>query len=243
MARQPRYNLPDVPQHVIQRGNNRQPVFFAEDDYQIYLDKLNAASVRHCCDIHAYVLMTNHVHLLMTPRKADGISKVLQSLGRTYVAYINRAYQRSGTLWEGRYRASLIDSERYLLACQRYIELNPVRAGMVMHPGEYRWSSFRANAHGETDLLTSKHEQYQTLGTNPQDRQRAYRELFQEQLDSVQLRSIRDALNQSQVLGSERFKNEIEQHLQRRIRPGKPGRPKKRHGDDESTSDQQEMSV
>ena len=149
MPRQLRYNLPGIPQHVIQRGNNRQATFFSDEDYMRYLADLKSACDQHQCEVHAYVLMTNHVHLLMTPHNGDGIAKTMQSLGRRYVVYINQTYRRTGTLWEGRYKAALIDSENYLLTCYRYIELNPVRAeGMVDHPGKYRWSSYRANALG-----------------------------------------------------------------------------------------------
>ena len=138
MARLPRFVLPGHPQHVIQRGNNRQIIFCAESDYQFYLEKLLDAANEHACDIHAYVLMTNHVHLLVTPHEENSISKMMQSLGRYYVQYFNYMYKRTGTLWEGRYKASLIDSDRYLFSCMRYIELNPVRAkGMVEHPSEY----------------------------------------------------------------------------------------------------------
>lgn len=138
MARLPRFVIPGQPQHVIQRGNNRQIVFKAESDYQFYLEKLHAAAVKHECSIHAYVLMTNHVHLLVTPGTEDGIGKMMQMLGRYYVQYYNYCYRRTGTLWEGRYRATLIDSEQYLLTCMRYIELNPVRArDLVEHPADY----------------------------------------------------------------------------------------------------------
>src|SRR5699024_2265711 len=177
MPRQPRYNITDVPQHVIQRGNNRQPVFFAGNDYLVYLEQLGEAAAKHQCDIHAYVLMTNHVHLLMTPHKPDGIAKTMQSLGRRYVYYVNRTQQRTGTLWEGRYRASLIDSTRYLLACYRYIELNPVRAEMVAQPADYRWSSYRAHAMGQLDALITDREEYLSLGHTPNERQRAYCDL------------------------------------------------------------------
>lgn len=227
MPRQPRYAVPDVPQHVIQRGNNRQAVFLAERDYQVYLDKLKTAADRNGCDVHAWVLMTNHVHLLVTPRKADAVSKTMQSLGRTYVAYINRTHQRTGTLWEGRYRASLIDSDHYLLACYRYIELNPVRAGMVDRPDAYRWSSYRANATGAYDPLTTAHERYLALASDAGERQAAYRALFGSTPTAAELGRIRTALNQSQVLGSERFKDMIEAQLHRRVRPGRPGRPRK----------------
>lgn len=227
MPRQPRYHLAGVPQHVIQRGNNRQPVFFADADYDCYLEYLKEASDKHQCDIHAYVLMTNHVHLLMTPHKAEGIAKTMQSLGRKYVYYINHSYQRTGTLWEGRYKASLIDSERYLLTCYRYIELNPVRADMVAHPGDYQWSSYQAHAQGKADPLITEHPEYFALGPGPEERRYAYRELFRQHMDHEQTHSIRDALNQCRVLGSERFKDEVERQLNRRVRPGEPGRPRK----------------
>ena len=135
MARLPRFILPGQPQHIIQRGNNRQDIFCSEDDYLYYLEKLIEAASKHQCDIHAYVLMTNHVHLLVTPHTEEGIGKMMQVLGRYYVQYFNHRYKRTGTLWEGRYKATLIDTEQYLLTCMRYIELNPVRAKeMVNHP-------------------------------------------------------------------------------------------------------------
>lgn len=145
MARLPRFNVVGQPQHVIVRGNNREPIFYTEPDYHFYLEKLRQACQKHDCALHAYVLMTNHVHLLITPNSENGISKAMQMLGRYYVPYFNQAYQRTGTLWEGRYKATLIDSELYALSCYRYIELNPVRAGMVQHPSEYPWSSYRCN--------------------------------------------------------------------------------------------------
>ena len=156
MPRLPRYVLPGVPQHIIQRGNNRQAIFACEDDYSVYLDWLKRAAEQYGLAIHAYVLMTNHVHLLATPDAEDSIGKTLQSLGRRYVQYFNRRYGRTGTLWESRYRATVIDSESYLLACSRYIELNPVRAAMVGEPGEYPWSSYRCNAMGQEDGLVTE---------------------------------------------------------------------------------------
>ena len=147
MARLPRFVIPGQPQHVIQRGNNRQDIFKVDNDYLFYLEKLQAAAEKHQCDIHAYVLMTNHVHLLLTPHTEEGIGKMMQMVGRYYVQFYNHSYNRTGTLWEGRYKATLIDSEHYLFTCMRYIELNPVRAkGMVDHPGKYRWSSYHCNA-------------------------------------------------------------------------------------------------
>lgn len=232
MPRPRRYQLSGIPQHVIQRGNNRQATFFADEDYLRYLQDLNTASQTHQCDIHAYVLMTNHVHLLITPHRPDGISKTMQSLGRRYVTYINQTYQRSGTLWEGRYKAALIDSDHYLLTCQRYIELNPVRApDMAGHPQDYRWSSYRANALGATDEIITPHPQYRALGTSAQQRQAAYRGLFDAHIQPRSLAAIRDSLNQCRVYGSDRFKDQIEFALSRRVRPGKAGRPRKQKDD------------
>ena len=162
MARLPRYVIPGQPQHIIQRGNNRQVIFAADADFQFFRDALIDAADNHGLAIHAYVWMTNHIHLLATPKEEDSISKVFQSVGRKYVQYFNYTYQRSGTLWEGRYRATVVDSERYLLTVMRYIELNPVRADMVAHPRDYAWSSYRRNADGEAganaDWLTPHRE-------------------------------------------------------------------------------------
>ena len=174
MARHGRYFLPDQPLHVIQRGNNRSAIFFDTEDYEHYRDWLAGAAVDYGCLIHAYVLMTNHVHLLVTPERAESLPRAMQSLGRRYVRAINAARRRSGTLWEGRYRAAPIDSEAYFLACCRYIELNPVRARMVAHPADYRWSSYRAHAHGTADALVSDHPLYHALGRGAAERQTAY---------------------------------------------------------------------
>jgi putative transposase len=227
MSRPPRYSLPGVPQHVIQRGHNRQPIFFHEDDYRFYLACLQETTTMHATAVHAYVLMTNHVHVLMTPQQPTSLAKVLQALGRRYVPYINATYQRTGTLWEGRYRASLVDAEPYLFACYRYIELNPVRAGMVQDPVEYTWSSYQWHAYGQHDPAITDHALYLALGTTMQERQTAYRALFQHHLDENLLQEIRATLNQCRVLGTERFKDAMEATLARRVRPGKPGRPRK----------------
>ncbi len=219
MPRLPRYVLPGQPQHVIQRGNNRCPIFIADEDYGCFRHYLAEACLRHGCQIHAYVLMTNHIHLLITPDKADSISKVMQSVGRRYVQYFNFTYQRTGTLWEGRYKATLIDTENYLLTCARYIELNPVRANMVSHPGEYRWSSYRANATGMQDNLVNPHTLYQALGKTLSERQANYRALFKVHIDDIALKEIRTATQKGWALGNDRFKDEIEVHLKRRTRP------------------------
>ena len=163
MPRRARLSLPDLPVHIIQRGNNRQACFFSDEDARFYLDWLGEYAASTQCRLHAYVLMTNHVHLLLTPPTADAAGKLMKALGQRYVQYINRTYRRSGTLWEGRFRSCLTQEESYLLTCQRYIELNPVRAGMVEHPAEYLWSSYRANAQGEPNPLLSPHPHYWSL--------------------------------------------------------------------------------
>ena len=178
MARLGRYFLKDQPLHVIQRGIDRHAVFFSPDDYARYRDWLIEAADEYGCAVHAYVLMKNHVHLLVTPSTADSLPRTMQSLGRRYVRYINGAHKRTGTMWEGRYRAAPIDSDTYFLACCRYIELNPVRARMAKHPRDYQWSSFCAHADGKKDAAVSDHRLYRAMGRSTADRQQAYRELF-----------------------------------------------------------------
>lgn len=218
MARMPRYVMPGQPQHVIQRGNNRQPIFGSEGDFRYYQEKPKDASQKHECDIHAYVLMTNHVHLLVTPHKEQSIGKMMQTVGRYYVQYFNYSYHRTGTLWEGRYKATLIDTEHYLLTCMRYIELNPVRAtGMVEHPSEYPWSSYRYNALGSSDPLITQHGEYSRLGVFDEERQTAYRELFRAHIPYITLEAIREATNKAWVLGDERFKIRMERSLNRSV--------------------------
>jgi putative transposase len=170
--------------------------------------------------------MTNHVHLLVTPAAEFSITHMMQDIGRKYVRYINRSYRRSGTLWEGRFKASLVDSEAYLLTCMRYIEMNPVRAGIVANPGEYRWSSYANNGQGENDRLVQAHPLYRSLGITDSQRRHAYRELFRRHLDDTQVHVIRDALRQELVLGRNDFKDRVERMIKRQTRPGLPGRPK-----------------
>jgi putative transposase len=232
MARGSRYFLPNQPLHVIQRGNNRDAIFFAELDYGRYRAWLAAAATENGCAVHAYVLMTNHVHLLVTPRDPDSLPRTMQSLGRRYVRYVNVAYRRTGTLWEGRYRAAPIDSEAYFLACARYIELNPVRAGMVAHPGDYRWSSYRAHALGAADDLVTDHALYRGLGTTPAERQDAYARLCDAPLDREFIDAVRAATNSGWALGGERFRQQIAHALGRRVAPAPRGRPKAERGDE-----------
>jgi len=233
MARLPRYNLPGQPQHVILRGNNRNIIFVADEDYHFFIKCLQKASEQHGCSIHSYVLMTNHVHLLLTPEREDSIGKTLQSVGRRYVQYFNYTQKRTGTLWEGRYKATLIDSERYLLTCYRYIELNPVRANMVAHPSEYPWSSYLCHAEGKVDKLISDHELYIALGGNNEVRQASYRSLFKAHVGEATLNEIRDATNKGWALGNDRFMEKIAMAVSRRISP----LPKGRHKKDKMESD------
>lgn len=228
MPRQPRFNLAGVPQHVIQRGNNRQPVFFIDADYERYLDTLATAAESHGCALHAYVLMPNHVHLLVTPDAPLAISKLMQSLGGRYVQYANAKHGRSGTLWDGRYKACIVDSERYLMTCYRYIELNPVRAGLAERAIDYPWSSHGRNAGGEESELIVEHGVYAALGSTAQERRSAYRALFTGGLDEALLRRIREAANQGRVLADEPFLKKMEWRFPQPSRPRKRGRPKAR---------------
>lgn len=215
--------------HVIQRGNNRQPVFFADEDYRVYLDALKDASDKYNCDVHAYVLMTNHVHLLITPHDEKGLSLCMQGIGRKYVQYVNSAFRRSGSLWEGRFKSAIIDTEQYLLSCYRYIELNPVRAGMVGMPSEYRWSSFHANALGVMDALIIEHEQYLQLARTKEDRLLRYLALFENALDSRDIEAIRLGTVKDNVIGNERFKEEIERMAEIRLKKFSHGGDRKSH--------------
>ena len=227
MARLPRFFAKGYPLHIIQRGNNREPIFGAEPDYLFYLDCLQRAAEEHGLAIHAYVLMTNHVHLLASPSDEASAPKTMQSVGRRYVQYFNFTYQRTGTLWEGRYRSTVIDAEAYLLTCMRYIELNPVRAAMVEHPAEYPWSSCRANTLGEEDSLLTAHSIYQRLGRSENERQSAYRQLFRAHLPKADIEAIRQATNKAWALGNDRFRAKIEALGARRTGPLPKGRPTK----------------
>ena len=171
--------------------------------------------------------MTTHVHLLITPKEEQSLAKAIQMLGRYYVQYYNYSYQRTGTLWEGRYKATLIDSESYLLTCMRYIELNPVRADMVAHPSEYPWSSYRTNALGQTNELVTPHLEYRRLGKTDEERHAAYRQLFKHRIPETSLEEIREATNKAWVLGNDRFKQRVQEKLDRRVEPKARGGDRK----------------
>ncbi|MEH6649358.1 MAG: transposase [Motiliproteus sp.] len=219
MARLPRLSLPGVPQHVVQRGNNRHACFFSDQDYPLYLDWLQHYANTYQVKIHAYVLMTNHVHLLLTPLDTDAVSRMMQALGRCYVRYVNTTYRRTGTLWEGRFRSTLVDSERYFLVVSCYIELNPVRAAMVEHPAEYPWSSYRSNALGDSSDLLTPHSCYTGLGAAPELRQSHYRGLFDQIIAERTLLHIQQATDKAWVLGDQRFIDQVEAQTGRRARP------------------------
>ena len=234
MPRRSRITAAEVPVHIIQRGNNRGACFFADADYELYLTQLQLLAAQFDCAVHAYCLMTNHVHLLLTPRQADGSALLMKHLGQRYVQHVNRSYRRSGTLWEGRFRSCLVDSEHYLLACYRTIELNPHRAGMVSHPRIYRWSSYRINAEGKASDLIKPHDQYVQLGRGAQQRREAYRALFRDALDAAIVNDIRTATDGGFVLGAARYRDKIAAKLGRRVTRGQPGRPSRKAIDRDS---------
>ncbi|MDH5654237.1 MAG: transposase [Gammaproteobacteria bacterium] len=233
MARLPRLCLPGIPQHIIQRGNNRQACFGSEEDFAAYAHWLAEYSHKYRVAIHAWVFMTNHVHLLATPETGDGLTRMMQMLGRKYVQYFNFCYKRTGTLWEGRFKSCVVDEENYLLTCQRYIELNPVRAGMVNSPDDYIWSSYHANGLGQEIKLWTPHPVYLTLGHSQAKRTAAYRELFKAHFNENLVNQIRQSTNQGMALGNDRFKQEIERLTGRRVRPLKRGPKPKRKIEEE----------
>jgi putative transposase len=225
MPRKPRFYLPGSPVHAFQRGHNKEPVFFDDEDYLVYLRYLKASADEFDCAIHAYVLMTNHVHFLLTPQAANSISLMFQGVGRHYVPYINRRYGRRGSLWEGRYKSCLIGSENYFLACMRYIECNPVRASMVEHSAEYRWSSYAANALGVDNTVLMAHEIYTSLGISDTLRCSSYKTLFDNVPTEVELDMIRSSLHSGAPVGNDRFKLQVELAVGRKVGLAKVGRP------------------
>ncbi|WP_286232923.1 transposase [Thalassotalea sediminis] len=226
MARLPRLDLPNIPQHVIQRGNNRQSCFYQEKDYKAYLNWLKHYAYKSDVLIHAWVLMTNHVHLLCTPVKPKGVSLMMQGLGRRYVQYFNHSYQRTGGLWEGRFKSCLVQDNNYLLEVYRYIELNPVRAGMVKEPANYPWSSYQINALGKHSSLCTQHEQYIALGQSDVQRQMSYKTLFTFSMNESDEQCIRNSVNKGITLGDDKFKSTIEMLTGKRVNSGLRGRPK-----------------
>lgn len=228
MPRRPRILVDGLPLHIVQRGHNRAPCFFVDGDYGRYLHWLGEALLETDCALHAYALMTNHVHLLLTPKAAAMVPALIISLGRRYVQHVNRRHQWTGTLWDSRYKSSLVEADDYFLACQRYIELNPVRAGLVADPAHYRWTSYRTNALGQSDDRLTPHPSYLALSSGTIERQRAYRALFCDQIDHPAIDDIRLALNQNQPLGNERFRAKIALTTGTNCEPRPRGRPRQR---------------
>lgn len=225
MARQPRLVVPGHPHHLIQRGNNRQPIFLDDDDRHRYLSMLREAAHEHQVAIHAYVLMTNHVHLLATPATAESLSRTMQSLGRRYVGWFNHRHERSGTLWEGRFRTSLVDSDGYLLACQRYIELNPHRAGLASGLLDYVWSSLLHHLGERRDPLVTDHPVFWLLGNTPFAREAAYRQWLEQGVADAERQRISDAMNKSLALGDDAFIQRMQRETDRPLVEKRRGRP------------------
>jgi len=227
MPRLPRLNLINIPQHIVQVGHNNLPCFFDEEDYQYYLISLRNAADQYSVDVHAYVLLPNMIQIIATPRIPDGISSMMQSLGRRYVQFVNHRYKRSGTLWRGRYKSSLIDSDAYLLTCYRYVELRPLYLGLADSLGNYGWSSFNHHVNVKHDYLIKDHHLYTALGENSVERAQAYRKLFRYSFDRRLLDYIAETIKLGHVLGGDAFKEKIEQIANQRVRPLRRGRPRK----------------
>jgi putative transposase len=223
MPRSLRLILPGVAVHIIQRGNNRAACFRSDGDYLVYLAHLGRLSEKYECAVHAYCLMTNHVHLLLTPEVAGACTGLMRDLGQRYVQYFNRQHQRTGTLWEGRFRSCLVESARYVLGCYRYIELNPVRAGMVDHPTGYLWSSYAVNSGMRSDPMVISHPERDALAAEVEKRHAAYRRLFDERLDPILQQTIRDSTNAGHPLASDGFKATVLVPRGWKMEPGKPG--------------------
>jgi putative transposase len=225
MARLPRLTVAGYPHHIIQRGNNRQDIFVSAADRRLFLDLLVEYAARFKVAIHAYVLMGNHVHLLATPETAEGIPQMMQGLGRRYVRLFNDSHGRTGTLWEGRYKSTLIQTERYLLACMAYLDLNPVRAGLVAHPGEYAWSSYRHYAGEQVDPIVTPHPLIWELGNTPFAREAAYRECVQNGLTAQQTQDLTQSVLKGWALGEQHFVASLQSQTARRVSPAAVGRP------------------
>lgn len=225
MARLPRLTVAGYPHHVIQRGNNRQAIVKTDADREVLLDLLGENAKKHQVAINAYVLMDNHFHLLLTPETGDGVPLMMQAVGRRYVRYFNDRHQRTGTLWEGRYKSTLIQTDRYLLACMAYLDLNPVRAGMVADPGQYAWSSHRHFMGQTNDRRITPHALYWALGNTPFAREAAYTELVRAGLAMDEQKAITQATLQGWALGDADFVDELQKRTPRRITKARAGRP------------------
>jgi len=227
MARLPRLVVPNQPHHIIQSGNDCQVVFRDPDDYVAFLGWLRDAARQFKIAIHAYVLMPNHVHLLVSPSDSTGLGRMMQWVGRHYVPYFNVKYHRTGTLWQGRYKATVIESEQYFLLCSRYIESNPVRTGLVAVPEDYPWSSFAHHAGIKADPLITDHPIFWALGNTPFDREASYKALMEQGIGARDVEALTQATLKGWALGSETFQKLLAKQIGRRVRPAKRGRPQK----------------
>jgi putative transposase len=227
MARLARLYVPDQPQHVILRGLAQQPAFVDEADYALFIDTLRSAARDYRLSVHAYVLLPDGVHLLVTPHDEASLPKTMQAVGRRYVAYFNRRHGRRGTLWEGRYRATVIEGERYFLVCSRLIELSPVRRQLAVAPEQYRWSSYGHHIGLSIDPVVTDHQLYWQLGNTPFERQRAYLQLCEQPLDPRTVDELQQATLKGWVLGGEPYRAWAAREANRRISPLQRGRPRK----------------
>ncbi|ROZ77535.1 transposase [Ramlibacter sp. WS9] len=225
MARLPRLTVPGYPHHIIQRGNNRQPIFATSADYETLLSMLEEHAAKAGVAVHSYVLMSNHFHLLATPSTGEGIPQMMQSVGRRYVRYFNQRQARTGTLWEGRYKSTLIQAERHLLACMAYIDLNPVRAGLVAEPGDYPWSSYGHHVGRRSDKLIAPHPLYWELGNTPFSREAAYGELVRAGITLQQQAALTDSALRGWALGEPDYVEELQRRTARRVSKTRAGRP------------------
>lgn len=223
MPRGPRLIVPQIAVHIVQRGHDRRDCFRHDTDYLVYLTNLRDLSAKTRCALHAYCLMTNHVHLLLTPSSLHACALLMRNLGQRYVQYFNRRYQRSGTLWEGRFRSCLVDSAQYVIACHRYIELNPVRAEMVASASAYLWSSHNGNAGRASNKLLTPHTEYLALAADEMSRHAAYQGLFAAGDEPAFLAAIRDATNGGFALVGEQLKSRLPADTQRRLERRPPG--------------------
>jgi putative transposase len=235
MPRQPRLIIPDVAVHIVQRGNNRTQCFRTDGDFQVYLSELRRRSAKFDCAVHAYCLMSNHVHLLVTPARADGCTGMMKELSQAYAWYFNQRHERTGTLWEGRFRSCMAQSARYVLACYRYIELNPVRAGIVPHPELYPWSSYAANCGTAADTLVTPHAEFIALASEERARPAVYRALLGDGLDRQALEAIRAATHGGYPLASGEFKGRLKLPPGRSLERARAGR--RTTGNEESVPD------
>ena len=212
MPRAPRRSLLEgYPLHVLQRGHDKERCFLSDADHDLYLGLLQEYSKQCGCALHAYVLMSNHIHLLVSPPEIPAISRMMRSVNQIFGQSLNRRLNRCGSVWQGRFKASLVDSSEYFLTCQRYIELNPVRAGMVDKVSRYRWSSYGTNGEGRPSPLITPHARYMQLGTSPEGRQATYRSLFNQPISAEVLSQIRTAIQRNRPLGNEAFLREVDE--------------------------------